>query len=601
MITGAKKYFKGVLLACPILLIFLCVFQAILLARFNSHVYTVNGADDSSKTYMNFTGRGDSTSIWLKRDFLYKDEVVDLTGETVDGTLYNNSSDEISDWSMRINIKGDCYINNAWCGTVEIHQFVGTEDEKVQTLDLRNYKVEDVELEYTYDGDLLIPLQAGDYINYEPSKKDSEVPMNGNSELTTGFIFYYYETLDLSDYVLNYNYHRTLKQGEFFYVILVLLVIWIIGIIIYFVSKKIYEDAQKELELKKSGISSMSDLYDTIYIIDIIRNEIVSIVAEEESDLKRPEKLSADEQLRNLFEIDCVDAYKSLVLEFTDLSTLLDRMEGKSSIACEYISVNKGWCRLRFFAMDSNDSQSVDQVVFTIQGIDAEKREIDAAEERITKVERERREISSFFEHIQKEVMLPINHAIDLGQRIIDETPDENIKKLAVEARREAHKSKVLVSDVMEYSNLEAELIKKKETVYSIKEIFEGSKKLLEDDIDEEKIKFVKDIPVALPDKLYGDGAIIKDVLRIIIINSAAHMEEGTIKLSVFAKEYDDKIHILISVRDNGSDETLESGKLRIKLADGLLRLIDSELVTLRSSGSGNEAYFEVDQIVRSR
>ena len=56
-----------------------------------------------------------------------------------------------------IGIQEDCFINNAWCGTVEIHQFVGTDRESSQTLDLRDYKEEDVTLKHLYDGDLLIP------------------------------------------------------------------------------------------------------------------------------------------------------------------------------------------------------------------------------------------------------------------------------------------------------------------------------------------------------------------------------------------------------------------------------------------------------------
>lgn len=89
----------------------------------------------------------------------------------MDGTLYNNTDDAIASWVATINVQGDCFINNAWTGTVEIHQHVGTDKEKTQTLDLRDYNLADVKLDYLYDGDLLIPLQKGDRIVYYPFEK----------------------------------------------------------------------------------------------------------------------------------------------------------------------------------------------------------------------------------------------------------------------------------------------------------------------------------------------------------------------------------------------------------------------------------------------
>ena len=49
-------------------------------------------------------------------------KTVDLQAQTIDGTLVNDSDDTVSSWEATINIEGDCFINNAWVGTVEIHQ-----------------------------------------------------------------------------------------------------------------------------------------------------------------------------------------------------------------------------------------------------------------------------------------------------------------------------------------------------------------------------------------------------------------------------------------------------------------------------------------------
>ena len=107
------------------------------LVGFNRRVVDVHGNDSSSGVQMEIDARADSTSTWLKRGFKLDDgREVDLIGQTIDGTLRNQTRDVIQDWELQINITGDCYINQAWNGEVEIHQFVGTDREAVQQLNL---------------------------------------------------------------------------------------------------------------------------------------------------------------------------------------------------------------------------------------------------------------------------------------------------------------------------------------------------------------------------------------------------------------------------------------------------------------------------------
>ena len=102
----------------------------------NHKQHVTAGKDAKSPVYVDINFRGDSTSTWLKRDFDLYGEKVDLTGATIDETLHNNDWKDITSWSLRINISGDCFINQVWTGEVEIHQFVGTEKEKIQQLNL---------------------------------------------------------------------------------------------------------------------------------------------------------------------------------------------------------------------------------------------------------------------------------------------------------------------------------------------------------------------------------------------------------------------------------------------------------------------------------
>ena len=353
---------------------------------YNNREHVTRGADDSKSAVMVLNDRADSTSTWLKREFDMDGKKVDLTGQTFDGVLTNKSSSAVSEWVMRLNRKGDCYFNNAWCGKVEIHQHNGTPDEKVQTLDLRKYKLEDVKLDYSYDGDLLIPLSEGDYVIYYPSAVEGELPVDGGSELTMGMILYYLDGIDLSDYYISYKLHRSYFSGKSFYAVLTLTILWIAVFFGYVVANMSYRRAWKDMELRKTGVSYMSDIYDMIYMADLVNGEITVIKGDAEERSRSHERVV--ERLRDLFIDDVTDEYRKVVDEFMDPSTFIGRFD-KESIACQYMSKTKGWCLVRLFAIDRREGEPLRRFIFTIQNINDEKTEMDEIEDSITGSENE--------------------------------------------------------------------------------------------------------------------------------------------------------------------------------------------------------------------
>lgn len=122
-------------------------------------------------------------------------ESVDYKGTIYDVTVENIGECNISRWNLKIDITQDVFLNNAWCGTFEIHQNVDGK-EIVQTVDLRNYIKEDLVLDYTIaDPDLLIPLHKGDYIIYYPDFAADEYPISNadsgkQTQVVFGAIFY---------------------------------------------------------------------------------------------------------------------------------------------------------------------------------------------------------------------------------------------------------------------------------------------------------------------------------------------------------------------------------------------------------------------------
>lgn len=598
-----NKYHKWLILICPIVIVVFFAIQLLYLGQFNSREYVVHGLDDRQPTYIDMGNREDSTSIWYKRDFVMGDQVINLRGQTIDGKLINNSSDTVGKWGLRINIRSFCYINNSWCGTVCIHQFVGTENEAVQTLDLRNYKLSEVELEYVYDGDLLIPLEKGDYVEYFPSGKDSEFPVEGGTEMVIGMIFYFPDdTSTLADYDLTYSYHRTITQGFMFYAALVLLVIWLLILMLEMVSKRIYSSAQRELDLRKSGISSMSDMYDVIYIVDLIRNQIASVVAEEDPEKKRTSYPDAEEQFKTMFGDDATEGFEELLAEFVDISTLRERMEGKRNITIEYVSRSRGWCRLNFFAMDYAEGMPVDRVVFTLQVIENEKQEMNAIQQRISQAESERREQIGYFEALLNELIMTTERTIELDRKIIEESADESIRSYAQESERLGYRYWKLMKDISDYSVFMRSEGGYQRHEYCLRDLVDEAETEFRQNVDESVIKLVENCPREISDRMLGEGDGIKRIIESMLFNAVTHLESGTITLSIFSREIaeEDKLHILISVRYEGEKKESDSCAMWLKLIDHMLKKMNSQINVIQIGDIPDEIYFEVDQAVRA-
>lgn len=618
MNTAIKKVRKLLVIAIIVTLCAL-IYHIISMHIFNGLPRISYGVDETADAYMDIAVRNGATNTWLKRGYKLYGMAMDITGTTVDGVLHNNSSEELDDWTLTINIGAECFINQAWNGEVEIHQYVDSGSPNVQKLSLQNYSLDNILLDYLYDGDLLIPLHRGDYVVYYPSVKYKEINIAGGEEVTIGMIFYYLSELDISDYFLNLHYYRSFTQGHgFAFFVICLIALGVIGIILL-ILKLSNNRLLQELEQQKTGISCMSDIYAITYIINLTTDELIPVHADEESEKLRPSNLGAREQINNMFEWDATDAYKNIMLEFGNLDTIANRLSDKNSIACEYISKSQGWCRIRFFVMNRNIDNEVDKVLFTIQNIGDEKGEMDEIQAKVSKAEAESKAKSAFLANMSHEIRTPINAVLGFDTMIIRESKDKHIRTYAQEIKSAGNMLLSLINGILDFSKLEAGKMELVEADYSLSQMLFDVRNVTKARMEAKNLEYIFDISSEIPDKLYGDDIRLKQIIVNLLTNAAKYTESGSVKLSVYGKPMDDKVHMLISVRDTGigireedraklterfsrldenRNRNIEGTGIGISLVCGLLELMDSELQVISTYGEGSEFYFELEQKV---
>ena len=161
---------------------------------------------------------------------------------TVDFYVNNHTGDQVKDFSFRLQFHEETFLLSAWNGSIQVHQEreSGAIDDLIT--DLREFKPDEHVVDiYTADGESLVHMKPGDYLDYIPSASTNamEVPIEAGEATVPGIIMY----LPMGDEIestmsveLDYTFHRMLTSEPLFWVALGLSAIWLIGMIIYIIT-----------------------------------------------------------------------------------------------------------------------------------------------------------------------------------------------------------------------------------------------------------------------------------------------------------------------------------------------------------------------------
>ncbi|MBQ0051900.1 MAG: HD domain-containing protein [Treponema sp.] len=392
--------------------------------------------------------RGGITDSWDKVDVDVGGKICTLTGTTYDGVFTNNSDNKVSDWKLRINAVMDCYVNKAWCGNMEIHQFRNGK-ESVQTLDLRNCTRDDLKLEFVEIGqDLLISLKNGDYIVYQPSKEASEFPVNSfngsSGSVTIGMIFYYLKNqqIILDDYLVKFKFHRSLFQGYVpkvsFIVLIFLAIAGIIQFSIEIAYKKARIEAEKMMNIQKirdlqqfneeiteanrqleetnSVISAISEIYTTLYKVDLEKDSF-SCVRANEMVYKFINRFdSAELALNSLPEEMFLAEDKEAVKKFFNLKTWKEKLRTVDICSADFRGKYTGWLRTNLIVAKRNEKGEAVEVLVALQDVN---KIVKDEMEKKQKLEIANKVMKSYNETLNEEIKLRLKHIKEIQQKVV--------------------------------------------------------------------------------------------------------------------------------------------------------------------------------------
>jgi diguanylate cyclase (GGDEF)-like protein len=142
--------------------------------------------------------------------------------------------------------------------------------------------------------------------------------------------------------------------------------------IIYMVNRLLKADDEKNAQM--AVLVSMSDVYNSMHVIDLKSNTMMEYNARDEVSKAANITSCADENLRKMIALTTEDEYRETALEFTDIHTIADRMQNKKIVSEELVSRAIGWYRASFVTIERDEEGRPTKVIYVTRNIDKQKK-----------------------------------------------------------------------------------------------------------------------------------------------------------------------------------------------------------------------------------
>lgn len=125
-------------------------------------------------------------------------------------------------------------------------------------------------------------------------------------------------------------------------------------------------------KLNEYTLAGLSEVYISLHILDLAEDTLFPIKTNKFIEMWSEGFDSITEKMRNVMSKITSEEHQELILEFTDLTTLEERMKGKKVISAVFHGNVNGWCRARFIRVTDDDK--LRYVLYAVECIDEEKK-----------------------------------------------------------------------------------------------------------------------------------------------------------------------------------------------------------------------------------
>ena len=174
-------------------------------------------------------------------------------------------------------------------------------------------------------------------------------------------------------------------------------------------------------------------------------------------------------------------------------------------------------------------------------------------EEAITAVEKAKKARDLFLANMSHELRTPINTILGLNELIIRESQEDAIKEYALDIRHAGNILLTLVSDILDFTKLEAGQMELSDGIYDISSLLNDLINGISIQLRKKKLDLELDIAQDIPYKLSGDEIHLRQIISNLLSNAVKYTDRGKVTLHLgWKKTGEDQIELDLAVKDTG-------------------------------------------------
>ncbi|MDO4183283.1 MAG: response regulator [Coriobacteriia bacterium] len=299
--------------------------------------------------------------------------------------------------------------------------------------------------------------------------------------------------------------------------------------------------AQELLRQRMEIINSLSEIYAAMYVIDLEEDTFTELytVTPAREVVGTGEGAKASERFVGYLTQLMAPEYYDTMKEFTDLSTLDERMVNRKIISAEYLSsvgsvVEKGsgWSQANFIEVSRNEEGHLTKVLFAVRIIHDEKmRELQQQallRDALAQAESANKAKSDFLANMSHDIRTPMNGII--GMTAIAATHIDEKERVTECLQKITGASKHLLSlinEVLDMSKIESGKIDLVEEEFNLSELVENMVTMVQPQIEQHGHDFRISIQNVTHEKVVGDSLRMQQIFMNLMSNAVKYTPDG--------------------------------------------------------------------------
>ena len=174
-------------------------------------------------------------------------------------------------------------------------------------------------------------------------------------------------------------------------------------------------------------------------------------------------------------------------------------------------------------------------------------------EKAITAVEKAESARDVFLANMSHELRTPINTILGLNELILRECHEDAVREYALDIRQAGNHLLTLVSDILDFTKLEAGKMELKDSMYDVSSLLNDLINGISIQLRKKKLDLELDIAQDIPHKLSGDEIRLRQIISNLLSNAVKYTDQGKVTLHLgWSRVGEDEIELEIAVKDTG-------------------------------------------------